>query len=249
MKTKRYQYKGQWLKGREARISATDIPVILGSNTYTNPGELMEKKLGNLASENLDRKDVVQFGNDFEDAIARKIDREDNGLKVIYPGKWDVQVHAEHEWCSASCDFFVETCGDTGCLETKTGRSTHWIQPPDYYVDQLRWQMFVTGLGFGYLAVLLLPEREESMFRETLENGRVRMAPCSLREEYLEACRIASEEAQDKRDGGIPRILRAYDESEVRLFAYYRDRDWEEDAFKKAEDFYTELQARKKAQK
>lgn len=226
MKTLSYPSQRAWLAGKKgtkaigARISATDVPVLMGSNTnnsgkqFQTREELLERKLGRGEKEDLSRNDFVQFGNDWELAVSRKVQKKVGPeMEVIDPGKYTIQVHPENEWATATCDFFLADTRNHQMvypLETKTGSRSKWIVPPEYYVDQLQWQMYVTGCRQGFLAVLLLPEYEEQL----TDQGR----PQSLRHTYFEALRCAWEGNWEERDGGIPRILKAYDESEVRLF-------------------------------
>ena len=255
MKTLNYQYKKQWMDGRKKRISATDIPVLMKSNTnnggkqYKTRSQLMDAKLGLVEREDLSQNSLVQWGNDTEDVHARKVQAKFPEYEVIYPGPWAVQVHPEHDWASCTADFFMshgDTGNEIGPLECKTGDHKKWITPPQMYIDQLQWQMFVTDMHEGWLSVMLLPEHEETRTKEVMEDARVRTVSASIRYEYLEACRYAVEGTQDTRSMGMPRIARALEESTVRVFQYYADQDRIERMKKAALEFHEELTERQK---
>jgi putative phage-type endonuclease len=62
----------------------------------------------------------------------------------------------EHPWAMASLDRTI--VGDTdGLVEIKTSTSSRWqLYPvPPEYVDQVQWQMFITGASYCDVAVLL----------------------------------------------------------------------------------------------
>jgi predicted phage-related endonuclease len=62
----------------------------------------------------------------------------------------------EHPWAMASLDRTI--IGDTtGLVEIKTSTSSRWqlFPVPPEYVDQVQWQMFITGAQYCDVAVLL----------------------------------------------------------------------------------------------
>lgn len=249
MYVKSYQYYQQWLNSRsKPRVSATDISVLMGSNPYKTPAKLLKEKLGQAEREDLSRSSIVQFGNDFEEAIARRVVSEgeyleDHDLRV--PGKWDVQYCRYSEWKVCTCDFFVyDRVAKVSPLEIKTGRKSKWITPPQMYVDQLLWQMHVTDLDVGYLAAFVLPDHEEDRIGMVERDGKEMMGSTSLRDEYFEVLRIAYQSNDpEERAQGIPRLLKAWQEGEIRVFPYrWGDHEGRiRSMVEKAEKFYNKL--------
>ena len=164
---------------------------------------------------------------------------------LVIPGKWDVQVREGAEWQVCTCDFFLRTggsFGETYPLEIKTGRAAAWASPPQYYVDQVLWQLHVTGMDSAWLAVLILPEHEEDRIGVVYRDGTETMGPTTIRDEYFEVLRIAYQSNDpDERERGIPRLLKAWDDARVDGFLIARDEERIEEMVKRAEKFYEKL--------
>lgn len=86
----------EWLEMRRTKITATDVPIILGENPYTTPYQLWHQKMG---FETVEVNRAMQFGIDNEDA-ARERYIESTGLEMAPM----VVIHPEYDWLMASLD-------------------------------------------------------------------------------------------------------------------------------------------------
>ena len=161
--SKNYKYDGQWLDARRKRISATDIPVISGTNKYKSKIQLIEEKIGKREPKNLDDVPEVQFGNDCEFLFEHLVRQTSMWDEWVFdnPGDRCIQVSDIEDWASCTVDYFGYDETDPHTVfpfEVKTGPIGRFIQVPDMYQDQLLWQMFVCGKPHGYLAAITIPD-------------------------------------------------------------------------------------------
>lgn len=131
----------EWLIWRESRLTATDIPVILGSNPFKNKLQLWEEKLGFREPTKLNA--AMERGQKLEPEARLLASKE---LSLDFE---PVVVESEEfPWLAASLDGI--SIGWDVILEIKCpGESTHLsainqIVPP-YYQDQMQTQMLVTN--------------------------------------------------------------------------------------------------------
>ncbi len=85
------QGSDQWLAWRKSKLTATDIPVVLGSNPFKTPLELWEEKLGFKEATKLNA--AMKRGQDLEEE-ARTLASHEIGTSFDPC----VLEHSKHTW-------------------------------------------------------------------------------------------------------------------------------------------------------
>lgn len=166
-----------WLQERRHGIGASDVSIILGLNPWRSPLALFTEKLGldNPEGADVEMSDAQKWGLRLENAIAQGFG-EETGRHVFADDPYAIRRHPELPWMMATLDRgqqitdgcelpadFPLAVGTVGALELKTTafmKAEEWEdEPPIYYQVQLQAQMFVTGLEWGSLAVLIGGQR------------------------------------------------------------------------------------------
>jgi len=129
-------------------IGASEIPCIMGCDTFKTVAELWEeKKTGN--KENIDNI-YVSRGIFFQPIIIQ-LARKEYGLNIIEND--DTYICKHNESFSATPDGFVKYPEKEGVVEIKL---THHIEESkvEKYTYQIQWQMMCTGLNDGLLIMM-----------------------------------------------------------------------------------------------
>jgi putative phage-type endonuclease len=145
------QRSPEWFEIRKGGITATGITAINGTSPYKTAYRLWAELTGQVGEQVAGA--AAQRGQLLEQAVAdfytletgAKL-RKSNGIVRL----------KEHPWAMASLDRTI--IGDPeGLVEIKTSTSNRWalFPVPPEYVDQVQWQMFVTGAKYADVAVLL----------------------------------------------------------------------------------------------
>jgi len=145
------QRSPEWFEIRKSGITATGITAINGTSPYKTAYRLWAELTGQVEEQQVGA--AAQRGQLLEQAVAdfytletgAKL-RKSNGIVRL----------KEHPWAMASLDRTI--VGDPeGLVEIKTSTSSRWalFPVPPEYVDQVQWQMFVTGAKYADVAVLL----------------------------------------------------------------------------------------------
>lgn len=147
--------RDEWLKARQCGIGGSDISAITGLNPWRKPIAVYLDKIGEAPEE--PESERMYWGSRLEDLIADEFAHRNN-LKVQRRNA--ILQHPEHSWALANIDRLIITKDGNGVLECKTTSAYNkeaWAdeQIPEYYMVQLQWYLFVTGLQYGYLAVLI----------------------------------------------------------------------------------------------
>ncbi len=140
------QGSDQWKQWRMSRITATDIPIILGSSPFKTKLELWEEKLGLRPPQPMNP--AMARGQALEPE-SRKL-----ACELIGTGfEPAVYESDKYPWLAASLDGISEV--GNYILEIKcTGMEKH-IQAisgimPEYYIDQVQTQLLVTQAEICY---------------------------------------------------------------------------------------------------
>jgi putative phage-type endonuclease len=136
---------------RKGGITATGITAINGSSPYKTAYRLWAELTGQVGEQEVGV--AAQRGQLLEQAVADYYTAETG--KKLRKSNGIVRLK-EHPWAMASLDRTI--VGDTdGLVEIKTSTSSRWqLYPvPPEYVDQVQWQMFITGASYCDVAVLL----------------------------------------------------------------------------------------------
>jgi putative phage-type endonuclease len=146
----------EWLDWRRGGIGASDVAGIMGWG-YGSPYSIWLEKVG-LAHDPEDNE-RFEYGRRMEAPIAGWFEDE-TGLFVGC--EQERRVHPEVDWARATIDGEVfespaEQSEPIGGFEAKTASSYAWRAddpPPDMYVAQCQWQMYVCEWPRVWLAVL-----------------------------------------------------------------------------------------------
>jgi putative phage-type endonuclease len=155
--SKRYEFVSapqrspEWFEMRKGGITATGITAINGTSPYKTAYRLWAELTGQVGEQEVGA--AAQRGQLLEQAVADYYTAETG--KKLRKSNGIVRLK-EHPWAMASLDRTI--IGDTtGLVEIKTSTSSAWaLAPvPQMYVDQVQWQMFITGASYCDVAVLL----------------------------------------------------------------------------------------------
>ena len=145
------QRSPEWFEMRKGGITATGITAINGTSPYKTAYRLWAELTGQVGEQPAGA--AAQRGQILEQAVADYYTAETG--KKLRKSNGIVRLK-EHPWAMASLDRTI--VGDTdGLVEIKTSTSSRWqLYPvPPEYVDQVQWQMFITGASYCDIAVLL----------------------------------------------------------------------------------------------
>jgi putative phage-type endonuclease len=145
------QRSPEWFEMRKGGITATGITAINGSSPYKTAYRLWAELTGQVGEQEVGA--AAQRGQLLEQAVADYYTAETG--KKLRKSNGIVRLK-EFPWAMASLDRTI--IGDTdGLVEIKTSTSSRWqLYPvPPEYVDQVQWQMFITGASYCDVAVLL----------------------------------------------------------------------------------------------
>jgi putative phage-type endonuclease len=145
------QRSPEWFEMRKGGITATGITAINGTSPYKTAYRLWAELTGQVGEQEVGA--AAQRGQLLEQAVADYYTAETG--KKLRKSNGIVRLK-EHPWAMASLDRTI--VGDTtGLVEIKTSTSSRWqLYPvPPEYVDQVQWQMFITGAEYCDVAVLL----------------------------------------------------------------------------------------------
>lgn len=136
----------EWHDWRKSRITASELPIILGHSPYCTPYLLWQRKLG-FAPPQADNL-AMKRGRELESLVRHKVNAErfERGdAKAFVPACVE---HDELAWAGASLDGY--SAEDSELLEIKCpGLQDHQDaemgKVPPKYRAQIQWQLFVTG--------------------------------------------------------------------------------------------------------
>lgn len=132
----------EWLKAREAGIGASEVAAILGLSPWDSPFSLWLKKTHQVPP--TEENDAMRRGHYLEDAVVQWWMHE-TGEQVIKASADDIiYVHPEHSYMRVTPDRIVK--GRKKILEVKSTAIQMGDTIPDYYLAQVQYQMYVTGI-------------------------------------------------------------------------------------------------------
>lgn len=132
----------EWLKAREDGIGASEVAAILGLSPWETPFSLYLKKTHQVPP--TEENDAMRRGHYLEDAVVQWWMHE-TGEQVIKASAADIiYVHPEHPYMRVTPDRIVK--GRKKILEVKSTAIQMGDSIPDYYLAQVMYQMYVTGI-------------------------------------------------------------------------------------------------------
>jgi len=142
----------EWLAEREKGIGASDVAAILGISFFDSPFSLWLKKTGQATPE---PENVAMHLGHLLEPVVVQLWEEETGEKVIKASAADIiYVHPEYDFMRVTPDRIVK--GRKKILEIKT--TVQDVDPddiPPYWVAQVVFQMYVTGIHDADLAWLV----------------------------------------------------------------------------------------------
>ena len=151
---KTFDTQQEWYDFRKEYIGASEISTLMGTNPYQTPYELFMSKVNpDPWEENV----YTKAGHLLENAVANYFEDE-VGHRVIKASADDIIYSLEnkpHIACTPDRRLFLEG-GGKGILECKTTQKyfTH-EDYPEYWKDQVIYQMGIMGIHKGYIAWLV----------------------------------------------------------------------------------------------
>lgn len=169
----------EWLKARSDSIGGSEAGTIIGLNKYCHPAQLFAEKAGII--ERQDKfSDAAFFGNFLESKIAELaqfIEIDDSGevnmqaTQINYEAGTQLRktqkssfmyFHDNYDFISGNIDRFIfepSRKEKRGILECKTisgYNADEWeFKIPPMYFTQLQHYLMITGLQWGWIAVLI----------------------------------------------------------------------------------------------
>ena len=148
----------EWLDLRGEGLGGSDAAWVLGKSPYKSTYAGWAEKAGLVDEPDLSDNEAIEWGNVLEPVVAERF-ASLYGFEII-----DLPLmlaHPTHKHMLANVDrFIVEDGRITGLLEVKTAglrQSVYWEgdNVPVHYALQVQHYLAVTGLGYGYLVVLI----------------------------------------------------------------------------------------------
>lgn len=142
----------EWLAARQAGVSSTDLPVILGLSPYKSEAALAREKLsGEREEPGPEQARRMRIGLAMEPIIRAEYEIE-TGTKLRRVKR--LIAHPRISWALTSLDF--ERVGERYIVETKASTSSRWgDELPQDVEAQVRWQMGTAGYPVADVAALL----------------------------------------------------------------------------------------------
>ena len=170
--TEQFSDPEPWRTSRQAGITSTDAPVIVGVSPYKKLFRLYHEKRG-TTPETVGETEAMFWGHVLEEPITQRFCR-DTSATVTDPGRYSLQRHPETTWLISTIDRYIEsTVGNEseefreavqefhgpGVLEIKNAgfyMADKWHdEAPLNFQVQVQHQLAVTGLEWGAIAGLL----------------------------------------------------------------------------------------------
>lgn len=151
--------KEEWLKLRQKGIGGSDVAGLLNLNKrFTSPLKVYLSKVEEVDLTD-EINDAMYFGNELEDIVAKTFVNRVKGFKAQKTSfMWQ---HPEHDFMLANVDRFIyHPDHGWGVLECKTTNEFRkgefdGEEIPEPYLLQVLHYLAITGLSYGYLAVLI----------------------------------------------------------------------------------------------
>lgn len=138
----------EWLEWRRTKVTATDLPAILGDSKWDSAFTLWQRKLGFLPPKEVNH--AMQRGTFLEDSVRQQINAQ---ADLNFVPK--VVVHKELPWATASLDGYA-VCKVQGpltleikCPNIRDHQDAQQGKIPPHYKAQVHWQMFCADVENG----------------------------------------------------------------------------------------------------
>jgi putative phage-type endonuclease len=140
---------------RKRYLGASDVPAVLGVSPWKTASDVYYSKAVEFEDREKASK-AIQSGILLEDAVIDYAAGE-LGVKVK---RNQFRVHPKLKWASATLDATIPSRPDEAIEAKTTSMTDQWgdegtDQIPIYYVAQVQWQMFVTGISKIWVPCLM----------------------------------------------------------------------------------------------
>ena len=159
-----------WLLFRTRGIGGSDVAPVLGISAYSQPLKIYMEKTGQWESEDLSDKEAIVWGNILESVIAKEFARRNPNYQVQNCNY--ILQKPDHPFMIANIDrSLYHPQKGWGVLEIKTANARmegKWTEDeiPYEYILQIQHYLAVTGLNWGYVAVLLGGQKYKQYYIE-----------------------------------------------------------------------------------
>jgi len=164
----RKRTRAEWLEGRTHGIGGSEVSTILKINPWDSPVALWLRKKERIDA--VEMNESMYWGLIHESNILKE-------MQKLYPEFWIINCnyflrHPQIAHHVVTPDGIIIADGNpqgNGVLEMKTTgiecfREKWTDEPPDYVNAQVQWQMHVTGLKWGMVALLAGGNRFQSYY-------------------------------------------------------------------------------------
>ena len=128
-----------WLAARKTKVTASEIPIILGKSKWSTPLLLWQRKLGFAPLQ--EDNPAMRRGRELEPVVRDEFN--DKMGRNFTPA---VVLHEDLEWAMASLDGIDgEEILEIKCPGLKDHQVAQKGKVPEHYKDQLQWQLFCSG--------------------------------------------------------------------------------------------------------
>lgn len=150
--------RNEWLKFRTEGIGASEAAAVVGLSPYKTPFQVWLEKTGRAPD--VPESEAMRWGHRLQQVVGDAFAEETK--RVVAPaGEFTIYEHPDSPMLLATLDFFQRKGfgEEKGILEAKTAgyaKKDDWIDAaPLHYTVQVQYQLLVTGLNLGSIAVLI----------------------------------------------------------------------------------------------
>jgi putative phage-type endonuclease len=136
---------------RRSTIGASEVAQVMNLSPFGNAMDIYHRKMG--VEQNELTSEAIRRGNRQENfvlnefAAKHQVEIRNQQLKCVH-------IEPHYNWASATLDGMAfKGFTPIGPVEAKTITTPLYVKPPVYYLIQVLWQCWVTGMPEGWLAV------------------------------------------------------------------------------------------------
>lgn len=150
----------EWIKLRQGKLGGSDIPTVVGLNSFKSPLELWCEMTGKVTKEYKESR-AAFYGNEVEQGIANLFQREHKSKYQVHDCN-NTYIHDEYDFLICSPDRFLFPIDGNkeglGILEIKHTAYRHpdWLLgAPDYAHVQFLYQCGFMGCEWGHISAVI----------------------------------------------------------------------------------------------
>jgi putative phage-type endonuclease len=141
----------EWHDLRRGSIGGSNVGAIVGVSPWESPLTRFYKMTG-VVDDSVAENMAMRLGSLLEEGLIKNYEAEHPDVSVTFsPG---IYSHSSHSYFHANPDALLQSDAGLGILEIKTS-SEYWSEPPEHYVMQVRWYMWIMNADYGVIAGLM----------------------------------------------------------------------------------------------